>query len=97
MPMNAVLLGVLLIGAPLVMMVRLLLQDQLTLELRERGEHARGEAVRVRTSWMNRKYRVVESAGRLGGPRQVQGAPARVRGLGQAADLRRPLNRTDAY
>lgn len=42
MPMNAVLLVVFLIGAPLVMMVRLLLQHQLTLELREQGLHARG-------------------------------------------------------
>ncbi|MBZ4376054.1 DUF3592 domain-containing protein [Corallococcus sp. AS-1-6] len=73
MPMNAVLLGVLLIGAPLVMMVRLLLQHQLTLELRERGEHARGEAVRVRTSWMNGKYRVVEYVFHLPDGSEVRG------------------------
>ncbi|RKG93104.1 DUF3592 domain-containing protein [Corallococcus carmarthensis] len=60
MPMNAVLMVVFLVGAPLVMMVRLLLQHQLTLELREQGLHARGEVVRIRRSWTNGKHRIVE-------------------------------------
>ncbi|RKH97628.1 DUF3592 domain-containing protein [Corallococcus sp. AB004] len=60
MPMNAVLIVVFIIGAPLVMMVRLLIQHQLTLELREQGLHARGEVVRSRRSWLNARHRIVE-------------------------------------
>ena len=60
MPMPPLLIAVLLVGAPLVMMVRMLLQHQLTLELREQGLHARGEVVRIRRSWLNGKHRIVE-------------------------------------
>ncbi|RKG86513.1 DUF3592 domain-containing protein [Corallococcus sp. CA049B] len=73
MPMNAVLLVVFLIGAPLVTMVRLLLQHQLTLALREQGLHARGEVVRVRTSWMTGKYRIVEYVFHLPDGSEVRG------------------------
>ncbi|RKG71055.1 DUF3592 domain-containing protein [Corallococcus sp. CA054B] len=60
MPLNAIVVGVFLVGSVLVVLVRLLLQHQLTLELRERGLHARGEVVSVRTSWMNGRQRIVE-------------------------------------
>ncbi|RKH53758.1 DUF3592 domain-containing protein, partial [Corallococcus aberystwythensis] len=60
MPMPPMLIAALLVGAPLVMMVQMLLRHQLTLELREHGLHARGEVVRIRTSWLNGKYRIVE-------------------------------------
>ncbi|RKG77445.1 hypothetical protein D7W79_15365 [Corallococcus exercitus] len=60
MPMNAMLMTVLLVGATLVTMVRLLLQHQLTLELREQGLHARGEVISVRRSWLNARHRIVE-------------------------------------
>ncbi|GMU07540.1 DUF3592 domain-containing protein [Corallococcus caeni] len=58
--MNAMLMGVLVVGAALVTLVRLLLQHQLTLELREQGLHARGEVTHVRRSWLNARHRIVE-------------------------------------
>ncbi|AFE07726.1 hypothetical protein COCOR_07760 [Corallococcus coralloides DSM 2259] len=60
MPLNAVLILVLLIGTPLVMMVQLWRQHQLTVELEEKGVHAWAEVVGTRTSWLNAKYRIVE-------------------------------------
>ncbi|MHA7634695.1 hypothetical protein [Corallococcus sp. M7] len=60
MPLNAVLMLVLLIGTPLVMMVRLWRQHQLTEELEEKGVHAWAEVVGTRTNWLNTKYRIVE-------------------------------------
>ncbi|NNC08927.1 DUF3592 domain-containing protein [Corallococcus exiguus] len=59
--MNLVLLVVFFfIGVPLMLMVRLLIEHQLTLELREQGVHARAEVVRIRRSWLNAGNRIVE-------------------------------------
>ncbi|WP_375755302.1 DUF3592 domain-containing protein [Corallococcus exercitus] len=73
MPLNAIVVGVFLVGSILVVLVRLLLQHQLTLELRERGLHARGEVVSVRTSWMNGKQRIVEYVFHLEDGSEVRG------------------------
>ncbi|MBN8230495.1 DUF3592 domain-containing protein [Corallococcus macrosporus] len=60
MPLPPLLIAALLVGVPLVVLVQLLLQYQLTRELEEKGLHARGEVVRVRGSWLYGHHRVVE-------------------------------------
>lgn len=62
MPMNAMLMVVLLVGAPLWMLARMLLQRRLTVRLREEGLHAYGEVVSVRRSLLDWKYNIVEYA-----------------------------------
>ncbi|MBN9681761.1 MULTISPECIES: DUF3592 domain-containing protein [unclassified Corallococcus] len=60
MPFDAIVILVLLIGAPLVMMVQLWRQYQLTVELEEKGAHAWAEVVGTRTNWLNTRYRIIE-------------------------------------
>ncbi|RKI52249.1 DUF3592 domain-containing protein [Corallococcus sp. AB049A] len=60
MPLNAILILMFFIGVPLVMMVQMWRQYQFTQRLQEHGLHARGKVLRVRTSWLNSKYRIVE-------------------------------------
>lgn len=81
LPMKAMLLVVLLVGATLWMLVRMLLQYRLTVKLREEGLRAYGEVVAVRRSLWDWKYNIVEYVFPLPEGGEIQGEYRERRGL----------------
>ncbi|WP_223639818.1 DUF3592 domain-containing protein [Corallococcus sp. EGB] len=73
LPMNAMLLVVFFVGAPLWLLARMLLQYRLTVKLREEGLHAYGEVVSVRRSLLDWKDNIVEYVFPLPEGGEIQG------------------------
>lgn len=73
LPINAILLMVFFVGAPLALTVMLVRQHRLTLALRERGRPARGKVVRIRASWLNVNHVFVEYVFRLPDGSEIHG------------------------